>query len=85
MTAAGPGRDRAACALRGISSAGSPTSGPLTAQQLQIARMVADGATNQEVAARLFLSRRTVEYHLRNIYLRLGARSRVELVRLVGG
>jgi DNA-binding CsgD family transcriptional regulator len=77
MYDAGPWRDRAASAL----SSAPPTS--LTAQQLQIARMVADGATNQEVAGRLFLSRRTVEYHLRNIYLRLGVRSRVELVRLV--
>ncbi|GIJ53367.1 LuxR C-terminal-related transcriptional regulator [Virgisporangium aurantiacum] len=81
---AGPWRDRAAAALRSIDASALPAaSGDLTAQQLQIARMVADGATNQEVAARLFLSRRTVEYHLRNIYLRLGVRSRVELVRLV--
>ncbi|GIJ70111.1 transcriptional regulator [Virgisporangium ochraceum] len=80
----GPWRDRAAAALRGVEGAGVRVEGNLTAQQLQIARMVADGATNQEVAARLFLSRRTVEYHLRNIYLRLGVRSRVELVRLVG-
>ena len=81
---AGPWRDRAAAALRSVEGAGTRVAGNLTAQQLQIARMVADGATNQEVAARLFLSRRTVEYHLRNIYLRLGVRSRVELVRLVG-
>ncbi|NBF00631.1 response regulator transcription factor, partial [Nonomuraea sp. KC401] len=57
--------------------------GQLTAQQLRIARMVAEGATNKEVAERLFLSRRTVEHHLRNIFDRLGVRSRVELVRLM--
>ncbi|WP_449066000.1 helix-turn-helix domain-containing protein [Planomonospora algeriensis] len=45
--------------------------------------MVADGATNREVAAQLFLSPRTVEHHLRNIFTRLGIRSRVELVRLL--
>ncbi|HEX4811327.1 MAG TPA: LuxR C-terminal-related transcriptional regulator [Nonomuraea sp.] len=54
----------------------------LTAQQVQIARMVADGATNKEIAEQLFLSRRTVEHHLRNIFSRLGIRSRVELARL---
>ncbi|GAA4987858.1 DNA-binding CsgD family transcriptional regulator [Nonomuraea thailandensis] len=59
------------------------TTGQLTAQQLQIARMVAEGATNKEVAEQLFLSRRTVEHHLRNIFSRLGIRSRVELVRLM--
>ncbi|MEV0614057.1 AAA family ATPase [Nonomuraea sp. NPDC050404] len=59
------------------------TMGQLTAQQLQIARMVAEGATNKEVAEQLFLSRRTVEHHLRNIFSRLGIRSRVELVRLM--
>ncbi|MER5623262.1 AAA family ATPase [Streptosporangium sp. NPDC002544] len=55
----------------------------LTAQQYQIARIVADGATNREVAARLFLSPRTVEHHLRNIFTKLDIRSRVELVRLM--
>ncbi|MFG2072306.1 AAA family ATPase [Nonomuraea maritima] len=59
------------------------TTGQLTAQQLQIARMVADGATNKEVAEQLFLSHRTVEHHLRNIFSRLGIRSRVDLVRLM--
>jgi DNA-binding NarL/FixJ family response regulator len=51
----------------------------LTAQQLRIARMVADGATNREIAAALFLSPRTVDHHLRNIFARLGLRSRTEL------
>ncbi|MBB2913678.1 DNA-binding CsgD family transcriptional regulator [Streptosporangium becharense] len=55
----------------------------LTAQQYEIARIVAAGATNREVAARLFLSPRTVEHHLRNIFTRLGVRSRVELARLM--
>jgi DNA-binding CsgD family transcriptional regulator len=55
----------------------------LTAQQMQIARMVADGATNREVAAQLFLSPRTVDHHMRNIFARLGIRSRTELVKLM--
>lgn len=55
----------------------------LTAQQLQIARLVAAGATNREIAARLTLSPRTVDHHLRNVFTRLGIRSRVELARLL--
>ncbi|MFG2515687.1 LuxR C-terminal-related transcriptional regulator [Streptomyces sp. NPDC048584] len=55
----------------------------LTPQQLRIARCVAEGATNREVALRLSVSTRTVDYHLRNIFATLGVRSRVELVRLV--
>ncbi|WP_345637412.1 helix-turn-helix transcriptional regulator [Rugosimonospora acidiphila] len=57
--------------------------GLLTAQQERIARLVADGATNREVAARLFLSPRTIDHHLRNIFARLGVRSRTELVKLL--
>lgn len=55
----------------------------LSPQQLRIARHVAGGATNREVAARMFLSTRTVDHHLRNIYAKLGIRSRVELSRLI--
>lgn len=55
----------------------------LTAQQLLIARMAADGATNREIAARLLLSPRTIDHHLRGVFARLGIRSRIELVRLL--
>ncbi|WP_304455248.1 AAA family ATPase [Nocardiopsis sp. YSL2] len=55
----------------------------LSPQQLQIARHVATGSTNREVAALLFLSPRTVDHHLRNIYAKLGIRSRVDLARLI--
>lgn len=55
----------------------------LTAQQLVIARMAADGATNREIAARLVLSHRTIDHHLRGVFTRLGIRSRIELVRLL--
>ena len=58
-----------------------PPAAPLTAQQRRVAELVAAGATNREVAARLYLSTRTVDHHLRNIYTRLGVRSRTELAR----
>lgn len=51
----------------------------LTAQELQVARHVATGATSREVGAQLFLSPRTIEAHLRSIYRKLGITSRREL------
>lgn len=60
-----------------------PVTDQLTPQQLQIARFVAEGKTNREVAAHLFVSPRTVDHHLRNIFTRLGIRSRFELVRMM--
>ncbi|MFF9002198.1 LuxR C-terminal-related transcriptional regulator [Streptomyces achromogenes] len=55
----------------------------LTPQQLRIARSVAQGLTNREVALSLSVSTRTVDYHLRNVFAALGVRSRMELARLV--
>lgn len=52
---------------------------PLTARELQIARMVADGLTNQQVAVRLAVSVRTVESHLEHVRTKLGMRSRAQL------
>jgi DNA-binding CsgD family transcriptional regulator len=53
----------------------------LTAQELQIALLVAEGATNREVAVGIFLSPKTVEKHLSSVYRKLGLRSRSELAR----
>ncbi len=53
----------------------------LTAQELKIALTVAQGATNRETAAALFLSPKTVEFHLGNVYRKLSLRSRTELAR----
>ncbi|WP_345019039.1 helix-turn-helix transcriptional regulator [Actinomadura keratinilytica] len=55
----------------------------LTPQELRIAELVADGLSSKQIAARLFLSPRTVEYHLYKIYPKLGIGSRTELARLV--
>jgi DNA-binding CsgD family transcriptional regulator len=57
----------------------------LTPQELQVSLTVAGGATNREAAAALFLSTKTVEFHLSNTYRKLGLRSRAELVRRVEG
>ncbi|WP_202237818.1 helix-turn-helix transcriptional regulator [Actinacidiphila reveromycinica] len=81
-----PWAARAAAELRAAGDRAGPAVQPverqLTAQQIRISGLVARGATNQEIAELLVLSSRTVEYHLRNVYSRLGVRSRTELAAL---
>jgi len=74
---------RAAGEVTGVGEVGLLSS--LTPQQVRIARDVANGATNKEIAAEMSISIRTVEYHLRNVFAQLGVRSRTGLAHLLAG
>lgn len=79
-------RARTELAALGDSGAGRRSAGPLnrlTPQELQVVRLAAAGGTNKEIAAQLFLSPRTVGYHLYNAYPKLGVAARGDLAGIV--
>jgi ATP/maltotriose-dependent transcriptional regulator MalT len=82
-----PWAERAAAELRaaGVSSEppGDDPLDELTPQELQVALRVAQGLTNREVAEALFLSPKTVDYHLQKTFRKLGVSSRSQLTRLI--
>jgi DNA-binding NarL/FixJ family response regulator len=57
---------------------------PLSGREREVATLAADGLTSKDIADRLYLSVRTVDNHLQNIYSKLGVKSRAELARALG-
>jgi ATP/maltotriose-dependent transcriptional regulator MalT len=68
---------------RGPSAADASGLGALTQRESEISGLIADRLTNKEIAAQLFLSEKTVETHIRNVFHKLGASSRVDVARIV--
>jgi DNA-binding CsgD family transcriptional regulator len=64
---------------------GSRPTDKLTAQESQVARLARDGLSNPEIGARLFISPRTVEYHLHKVFAKHNIRSRNDLARVLSG
>lgn len=67
--------------LDGIARGESPPEDPLTARELEVVKLIAEGHTSDEIAAQLVLSGKTVERHRANVLAKLGMRNRVELTR----
>ncbi len=69
--------------VRGPATEDDSGVGSLTKRELEIAELVTDRLTNPQIADKLFLSKKTIETHIRNIFVKLGASSRVEVARIV--
>jgi DNA-binding NarL/FixJ family response regulator len=67
------------------SSSGASDPSPLSPREYEIATRIADGLTNRQIAARLHISERTVDAHLRNIMGKLDVRSRAQVATWVSG
>jgi DNA-binding CsgD family transcriptional regulator len=76
-------REEIAATGAGLPRRGSAPVDGLSPRERQVAMATAEGLTNREVAARFFLSEKTVERHLGSVYSKLGLRSRTELTRLI--
>jgi DNA-binding NarL/FixJ family response regulator len=76
---------RAASELRATGDTGRQrrlaTFRELTAQEAQVARLASEGLTNQEIGSRLFISARTVQYHLSKVFTKMNLTSRNQLSR----
>ena len=86
-TATPPSRSCAGSVAASIGAAGRPKAATglasLTGRELEIAALIVDRRTNQEIADQLFLSTKTIESHLRNMFRKLDVSSRIELARAV--
>lgn len=81
------GRAQAELAATGLRPRRRDLSAPdtLTPQERNVAKLVAEGLSNRELAASLYVSTNTIETHMRHIFQKLGVRSRVELARAMNG
>lgn len=69
-------QELAACGLKEVGRLGAPLTAQLSPQEMAVARLAATGLTNRQIAEELVVSVKTVEYHLRNLYPKLGVRGR---------
>jgi DNA-binding CsgD family transcriptional regulator len=83
-----PFADAVAAELAVLGMRGRPDANPgpagLTEQELQVATLVAGGMSNREAAAELYLSPKTIEYHLAHIFAKLGIKTRYQLAARIG-
>jgi DNA-binding NarL/FixJ family response regulator len=77
------GRDSRKCTAQPARTPPGPASEPLTAQEAQVARLAREGLSNPEIGTRLFISSRTVQYHLGKVFTKLGINSRRQLHRVL--